>query len=92
MNKLRKIKDEIVPLIERTETESEIENIRIKYLGRKGIIKEVLKSLKDVPPDKRPLLGKDVNEIKKYILDLINTRKKEIKYTQNKDYRRKREN
>jgi len=92
LNKLRKIKDEIVPLIERTETESEIENIRIKYLGRKGIIKEVLKSLKDVPPDKRPLLGKDVNEIKKYILDLINTRKKEIKYTQNKDYRRKREN
>ena len=32
--------------------------IKTRYLGRKGLLTEVLRALKDVPPEERPLLGK----------------------------------
>ena len=46
---------------------SDLSNLRVKYLGRKGIITERLKSLSAFPPEERPLQGKKINDIKEFI-------------------------
>lgn len=40
------------------------EQFRIKYLGKKGILREILKSLKDIPEDKRREFGARANQLR----------------------------
>ncbi len=50
---------------------SELQNLRVKYLGKKGLVTSRLKSLSKIPPDLRPAYGKTVNEVKTYIEEEI---------------------
>lgn len=50
--------------IERAGNKEEFIAIRTKYLGRKGLLTDLLRKLKDVSPDERPALGQLSNEIK----------------------------
>jgi phenylalanyl-tRNA synthetase alpha chain len=43
---------------------SELENFRVKYLGKKGLITSSMRKLGEVPPSERPELGKLANLIK----------------------------
>jgi len=43
---------------------SELEEFRIKFLGKKGLIKELFTKLKDISPEKRKELGHVINRIK----------------------------
>jgi len=45
---------------------SSIEALRIKYLGRKGVIASLMEAMKDLPNEEKPLFGKSVNDLKKY--------------------------
>ncbi len=42
----------------------ELEALRIKYLGRKGLVAELMKELPNAAPNDRPRLGKLANQIK----------------------------
>lgn len=59
---------------------SELANLRVKYLGRKGIITERLKSLSALPPEERPLQGKNINEIKESIEADLDSRESRLKH------------
>jgi len=59
---------------------ADLSNIKVKYLGKKGIITSELKSLSKVPAEERPSHGKRINEIKQFIeteLDLQESRLKQ---------------
>ena len=43
-----------------------LEELRIKYLSRKGLITQIVDSLKDVPKEDKPKVGKAVNELKNH--------------------------
>jgi phenylalanyl-tRNA synthetase alpha chain len=43
-------------------SKKELESIQVKYIGRKGEITSVLRSLKDLPPDERKSLGAVTNK------------------------------
>jgi len=45
--------------------------IKTRYLGRKGLLTDLLRGLKDVAPEKKPILGKLSNDIKKSLLEKI---------------------
>jgi len=47
-----------------TSNSSEIEEFRIKYLGKKGLIKNLFNKLKEVNPEKRKESGHKINQIK----------------------------
>lgn len=51
-----------------------LEAVRIRYLGRKGLLPEIMKNLKSVSPEDRPVMGKRANELKTELQDLIDTR------------------
>ena len=46
---------------------SEIQQLRIKYLGKKGLVTSQLKTLSSISPELRPEFGKAVNELKSFI-------------------------
>lgn len=52
----------------------ELNDLRVKYVGKSGEITSLMKSLKDVPADKRPLTGKFINELKSLFENAISER------------------
>ena len=48
-----------------------LSDIRVSYLGKKGILTSVMKSMKDVMPEERPTVGKWVNDARKEIETLM---------------------
>lgn len=43
---------------------ADLQQLRLKYLGKKGLVTEKLKLLSNIPADERPAFGKLINEIK----------------------------
>jgi phenylalanyl-tRNA synthetase alpha chain len=52
-----------------------IEQVRIKYLGSKGLLKDVLRGVKDIDPSERPAFGQRANQLKAALLERIGERK-----------------
>lgn len=48
-------------------TAAEVETLRVKYLGKKGPIQELMKQLRDVSSEERPLVGKWINDLKDHL-------------------------
>lgn len=46
-------------------------SLKVKYLGKKGPVQNLMKLLKEVPPEQRPAFGKDVNDLKEKITEEI---------------------
>ena len=44
-----------------------LEDIRVKYLGRKGIVSKLMEKLPSLDKDKKPLIGKELNVLKTFI-------------------------
>ena len=55
------------------------ESLRVEYLGKKGKITDILKSMKDLAPEERKTLGQAANETKAQIEKLIETKMEELK-------------
>jgi phenylalanyl-tRNA synthetase alpha subunit len=53
---------------------SELETVRVKYLGRSGALTQILKSLGTLPVDERPLVGGAANEAKRELEALLAAR------------------
>jgi phenylalanyl-tRNA synthetase alpha chain len=51
---------------------AKLQQLRIKYLGKKGLVTSKLKALSTISPELRPAYGKAVNEVKVYIEEEIN--------------------
>ena len=64
---------------------SAVEHIRVRYLGRKGMLTERLKQLGGLPSEQRPQAGKWVNETKERLEAAIETRRRELAITQNRE-------
>ena len=65
--KLQQIEKEIKEALAEVRTPEGMEGLRIKYIGRKGILTEIIKSIKSVPPEEKPYVGKKINELKRAI-------------------------
>ena len=48
-----------------------LEELRVKYLGKKGELTAVLRGMKDLSPEERPIIGNLVNEVKAELENLI---------------------
>ncbi len=58
-----------------------LESLRIKYLGRKGLIAEIYSSLPQAAPEQKPLIGKHANELKNLAAQLLETKQKQFSKT-----------
>lgn len=75
-DKLEKIKREAFSIIDSVKSLQHLEEIRIKYLGKKGELTQLLRGMGQLSPDERPILGQLANEIR----DMINEKIEETTY------------
>jgi len=72
--------DEILRQVETFTTDSldQVEELRIKYLSKKGIIPSLFNDFKDVAAEERKEIGMALNELKNKAQDRINLLKEEL--------------
>jgi phenylalanyl-tRNA synthetase alpha chain len=72
---IQKIVDEARAALSSAQDVQAIEDLRVKYLGKKGLVSEQLKNLGSLPPEQRPEAGKLVNLAKESLQEKITERK-----------------
>lgn len=77
--KLEAILNEAKERLEKAHSTQETEEIRIKYLGKKGEITEILKSMGELSPEEKKELGRSANEAKAQIADALNRKAESLK-------------
>ena len=50
--------------IERAATRRDLEEVRVKYLGKRGTLTQLLRALPGLPAAERPIVGREANEAK----------------------------
>ena len=69
---------EALAAIEKTNDLSEFDQIRVQYMGKKGVLTEKLKSLGKLPPEQRPIVGQSINAAKQQIQTNLEDRKNKL--------------
>lgn len=55
-----------------------LDAIRVELLGKKGELTAILKGMKDLSNEERPIIGQLVNEVRQSMEDLLESKKKEL--------------
>lgn len=76
---LNQIKNDVIEEIKASNSSEAIEEIRIKYLGKKGILTGILRGMGKLSKEERPIIGKIANEVREEIENEMEVFLKEIK-------------
>ncbi len=74
-NKLKDIRTATLASLEKAATVADLEEIRIRVLGRKGELTAILRGLADLSPEERAAIGKISNDVKRDIEAALDARK-----------------
>lgn len=69
--KLEAIKENALKELKEVVSKNELENIRVKYLGKKGELTGILRGMGALSNDERPIIGKMANEVRESIENFI---------------------
>lgn len=76
---ISKIKEISIEEIKQTKDLKTLNDIRIKYLGKKGELTAVLRCMGSLAPEERPLIGSLVNEVRDELEKLIEEKEEKFK-------------
>lgn len=76
--RIEQVREEALKDIAAATTAEELEQVKIRYLARKGLVSALLAGIKDVGPAERPEAGRLANELKVLLTDKIDRRAAEI--------------
>ena len=79
MSDIEKLKEELESSLSSVSSLKELQEVKSKYLGSKGVIKNLLKKIKEVPPEERKEFGRKVNELKELAESLIKEKEAQLK-------------
>ncbi len=88
--KLEQIKANAMREIQNSDGLAKLNDVRVAFLGKKGELTAVLKGMKDVLPEERPMVGQLVNETRESIEKLIEETKSKLEAAE-RDLRLKQE-
>lgn len=75
---LQKIKEEAQKELEAIKDLSALDNIRVKYLGKKGELTSVLRGMGKLSAEERPVIGQLANDVRARLEELIEKAKSDI--------------
>ena len=76
---IEQLKIQLNEELKAVENLQELDGIRVKYLGKKGLVTDLLKGMKDLSNDERKAVGALVNELKQVANEQITNRMEELK-------------
>lgn len=78
-NKIEQLRQKIKGDFENVESVDKLEELRIKYMGKKGLVVDLLKDLKDVANEEKKSYGQKINLLKDEVVQKIEDKKEELK-------------
>jgi phenylalanyl-tRNA synthetase alpha chain len=78
MEKFESIRAEFLKEIEAISQSKELEALRVKYTGSKGVVTALLKEIGKLPVDERKSFGAKVNELKNFVETSIAQKREEL--------------
>ncbi len=72
--KLRELQTEAEAALQAAATEQQLDEIRARYLGRKGAVRQIRQSISGLPEEERPLVGQACNKLQKTLEKLVAAR------------------
>jgi phenylalanyl-tRNA synthetase alpha chain len=77
--KLQAIREEARREIAGAQTEEQVKQIQVRFLGKKGEMTAVLRGMGQLPPEERPIIGGLANEIRDELTELFAAREDELR-------------
>ena len=74
---IARFKGEALAEVKAAASGADLEQVRIKYLGRNGLLPKMMEGLKDAAQADRPVLGRLANDFKQSVQSAVDARKKE---------------
>ncbi len=79
---LEQLVQEASRAITTSETLADLDKVRVHYLGKKGVLTERMKALRDIAPDQRRELGQAINEVKQTVISVLESHKAQLQAKQ----------
>ena len=75
---IKKVLSAATKELEESSDHLDLHNVKVAYLGKKGKITELLKSLKDLSLDEKKSTGAELNQLRSEVDDLIKSKFNQI--------------
>lgn len=66
-DKLQALKEEAVQKVQSISEKKELQDIKVSYLGKKGVITGLMKEMKSLPNEEKPMFGQLVNDARQTV-------------------------
>ena len=66
-DKISEMRELVAKKLEEIATLQELQDLKVKYLGKKGEVTSMLKGLGGMAPEERPVFGQKVNQLREEI-------------------------
>ena len=76
---ISKIKENSIEEIKKSNDLKLLNDLKVKYLGKKGELTLVLRKMGSLTPEERPVIGSLVNQVRDELNELIESKEKELK-------------
>jgi len=83
LEKIKALQEEIEKVV--ASSMDEVDELRIKYISKKGSINQLFADFKNVPAEQKKEVGQAINTLKNFALDKINTLKESFEGVNHKD-------
>lgn len=77
-DRLQRMKEEALKQIRSSDKLEKLNEVKVNFLGKKGELTAVLKSMKDVAPEDRPKVGQMVNDVRAELEKVLEDAKKKM--------------
>jgi len=78
LERVEKLEEEARESLLSTSTLDELADWRVRYLGRKGVVTQLLRGVGELPAAERPALGQAANQLKELLTESYEARRKEF--------------
>ena len=75
---IENLKNQALEKIAKSESSKELNDLRVKYLGKKGELTSILRGMGELSPEERPKMGALVNSAKQEVENEIQEKEKEL--------------
>lgn len=75
---IEKIDSQIKSDLAGVSDETGLTNLKVKYLGRSGVLTQILRNIKSLPSSERPRVGKKANELRRSLESELSKRSKQL--------------
>ncbi|MBS4034960.1 MAG: phenylalanine--tRNA ligase subunit alpha [Ignavibacterium sp.] len=72
------IKKDFIKVIDEAKSNTDLEQIRIKFLSRNGLLSQLFDKLKDIPKEQKPQAGKNLNLLRSELTEIFDSKQKEF--------------